>query len=68
MNNDKSVYPELEAGKTKMNFYAGYKIYDSVSSGVRYNQVSNVKTISVMDGAMNLAASAVVAATALLAF
>lgn len=55
---------------TEIDFFAGYKIYDSATSGVNVNlnARSNQLTIKVADSAMTLAASAVLAATTMLAF
>jgi len=70
MDNSKSVFPTLEAGTTKMDFMAGYKIYPSATAAVNsnLNLRSAVLSVTVMDGAMNLAAGVVVAAATLLAF
>lgn len=70
MENSASQFPTLEAGVTEIDFFAGYKIYDSATSGVNVNlnARSNQLTIKVADSAMTLAASAVLAATTMLAF
>lgn len=70
MEDSRSVIPSLIPKTTELTFYAGYRIYDSATATVsdNHNVRSSQLSITVMDSAVAMTATAVVAATAMLAF
>lgn len=70
LGDSRSVIPSLVPKTTSLNFYTGYRIYDSTDSSVNsaLNKRSQQLQIIVMDNAVAMTAGVILAATTVLAF